>query len=211
MGRHVKNALVTGLIDMQCPQKQLIINFSKSFFLFFSLSLSFFPPPWESWSLALKHIWLRENSAVTLSVIDVKASLWTAFHGTPKVSGLAWQLAMTFMLASHLEHWTLLSAGTNTLQGWSKSEFQMCLCGIGPNWNFYLIFFSQLPFLSYQNLWALLPGVYPPPAIYLSHLMFGPWMENIKFLFPVPCNKARASGSIYEKFYYELIGDLTHT
>lgn len=44
MGRHVKNALVTGLIDMQCPQKQLIINFSKSFFLFFSLSLSFFSP-----------------------------------------------------------------------------------------------------------------------------------------------------------------------
>lgn len=163
-GDMLENVLVTGLI-CSAPKSSSLLIFLKVFFLFFSLSVFFFFF-WDSWSLALKHIWLRENSAVTLSVIDVKASLWTAFHRAPKVSGLAWQLAMTFMLASHLEHWTLLSPGTNTLQGWSKSEFQMCLCGIGPSWNFYLIFFSQLPFLSYQNLWALLPGVYPPPAIY---------------------------------------------
>lgn len=193
---------------MQCSQKQLIINFSKGFFFCSSLSLSFFFFPWESWSLALKHIWLRENSAVTLSVIDIKASLWTAPWSS---QGFGACMAMTFMLASHLEHWTLLSPGTNTLQGWSRSEFQMCLCGIGHHWNFYLIFFSQLPFLSYQCLWAPLPGVYPPPAIYLSCLIFGPWMENTKFLFLVPCNKARAGWSIYEKFYYALIGDLTHT
>jgi hypothetical protein len=52
----------------------------------------------------MKYLWLRESRAVTLSVIDIKASLGTTVDGALKVSGLVWQQALTFSLASRLEH-----------------------------------------------------------------------------------------------------------
>lgn len=55
-------------------------------------------------SLALNRIWLREYRAMTLTVIDIKASPWTDVDGAPKVSGLVLQEALTFKLAHRLEH-----------------------------------------------------------------------------------------------------------
>lgn len=39
----------------------------------------------------MKHIWLGDCGAVTLSVIDIKASLWTTIDEAPELSGLRGQ------------------------------------------------------------------------------------------------------------------------
>lgn len=52
----------------------------------------------------MKHSWLGECGAVTLSVIDIRASLWTTGDEAPELTGLKWQRALTFKFASRLEH-----------------------------------------------------------------------------------------------------------